>query len=251
MISSVCLGSPQSFLRPPRCVAVSAASAPPAVCSSVTLYDVLGIAAGASGREIKVAYRRLALECHPDVAAVERRGASAVEFMRVRAAYETLSDPEKRADYDLSVTTAVDAGRRWAPFRPPRTHPPHDVTASPSSRRPVSPTVRRPLLQAATCHAPLRRTRHVRRSSPLIPLALVVRGPRPPAWRRGRLVLLRWGVHEDTSYVIFRFGDSGVCAFMCGLGEDREQASTERRREGRRRKEGGAVMWNENRVSGT
>ncbi|RWW70953.1 hypothetical protein BHE74_00021341 [Ensete ventricosum] len=210
MISSVCLGSPQSFLRPPRCVAVSAASAPPAVCSSVTLYDVLGIAAGASGREIKVAYRRLALECHPDVAAVERRGASAVEFMRVRAAYETLSDPEKRADYDLSVTTAVDAGRRWAPFRPPRT-----------------------------------------RSSPLIPLALVVRGPRPPAWRRGRLVLLRWGVHEDTSYVIFRFGDSGVCAFMCGLGEDREQASTERRREGRRRKEGGAVMWNENRVSGT
>ncbi|THU63965.1 hypothetical protein C4D60_Mb01t21420 [Musa balbisiana] len=117
MISSLCLASPKSFFRPPRCVAASAAAAPPAVCSSVTLYDVLGIAAGASGREIKAAYRRLALECHPDVAAVERRGASAVEFMRVHAAYETLSDPEKRADYDRSVVTAVDAGRRWAPFR--------------------------------------------------------------------------------------------------------------------------------------
>ncbi|URD76136.1 DnaJ domain [Musa troglodytarum] len=125
MISSLCLASPKSFLRPPRCVAASAAAAPPAVCSSVTLYDVLGIAAGASGREIKAAYRRLALACHPDVAAVERRGASAVEFIRVHAAYETLSDPEKRADYDRSVMTAVEAGRRTSSYsygrRCPRT----------------------------------------------------------------------------------------------------------------------------------
>ncbi|KAF2306247.1 hypothetical protein GH714_015957 [Hevea brasiliensis] len=49
--------------------------------------------------DIKSAYRRLARTCHPDVA-LDRKDTSADEFMKIHAAYSTLSDPEKRAVYD-------------------------------------------------------------------------------------------------------------------------------------------------------
>ncbi|ESW29909.1 hypothetical protein PHAVU_002G108600 [Phaseolus vulgaris] len=91
-------------------------------CSS--LYDILGIPAGASSQEIKAAYRRLARVCHPDVAAIDRKNSSADEFMKIHAAYSTLSDPDKRANYDRSLfrrqrplsTAAVFSGytrRNW------------------------------------------------------------------------------------------------------------------------------------------
>ncbi|XP_009391200.2 chaperone protein dnaJ 11, chloroplastic [Musa acuminata AAA Group] len=76
----------------PRLLTVAAAS---------SLYEVLGVPASASGQEIKAAYRRLALECHPDV------GASADQFLRVHAAYSTLSDPDKRADYDRRLVDSA------------------------------------------------------------------------------------------------------------------------------------------------
>ncbi|KAK1303256.1 hypothetical protein QJS10_CPB11g01967 [Acorus calamus] len=65
-----------------------------------SLYDVLGIPAVATGQEIKAAYRSLALACHPDAAGPK---SSSVEFMRVHAAYATLSDPSRRADYDRGL----------------------------------------------------------------------------------------------------------------------------------------------------
>ncbi|KAL3733330.1 hypothetical protein ACJRO7_022803 [Eucalyptus globulus] len=73
--------------------------------SSSSLYDVLGIRAGATGQEIKTAYRRLARVLHPDVAASAGAGAAAAgrEFMRVHEAYATLSDPDRRADYDRTL----------------------------------------------------------------------------------------------------------------------------------------------------
>ncbi|KAG9442609.1 hypothetical protein H6P81_018463 [Aristolochia fimbriata] len=71
--------------------------ASPKRAQSTSLYDVLGITAGATRQEIKAAYRRLARVCHPDV---RKDAASEAEFMRIHAAYATLSDPEKRADYD-------------------------------------------------------------------------------------------------------------------------------------------------------
>src|SRR5512134_2342289 len=62
------------------------------------LYEILGLSRKASGEDIKKAYRRLAREYHPDVnpdpAAEER-------FKEVTAAYEILSDPQKRQQYDL------------------------------------------------------------------------------------------------------------------------------------------------------
>lgn len=73
-----------------------------AACSS--FYEILGISTGASCQEIKTAYRRLARTCHPDaVLATNRKDSSAGEFMRIHAAYSTLSDPEKRADYDRKL----------------------------------------------------------------------------------------------------------------------------------------------------
>jgi len=60
-------------------------------------YDVLGVPREASQEEIKRAYRQLARKYHPDVSTetdAEER------FKEVNAAYEALSDPEKRSMYD-------------------------------------------------------------------------------------------------------------------------------------------------------
>jgi molecular chaperone DnaJ len=61
-------------------------------------YEVLGVARGASGDEIKRAYRSLAREHHPDVARDKARAEH--HFKEINEAYEVLSDPNKRAQYD-------------------------------------------------------------------------------------------------------------------------------------------------------
>ncbi|WOL09694.1 hypothetical protein Cni_G18447 [Canna indica] len=111
--------SPSALRSPAVSAAYAAASdrghaaptavAPPSSPPASSLYGVLGVSSRASGQEIKAAYRRLALECHPDVVRTGRRGASAEEFMRVHAAYATLSDPGKRAEYDRELTAAAAA----------------------------------------------------------------------------------------------------------------------------------------------
>jgi len=60
------------------------------------LYAVLGVGRDATLTAIKRAYRKLAKRFHPDVASAE----SAEDFRHVQAAYETLSDSERRRRYD-------------------------------------------------------------------------------------------------------------------------------------------------------
>ncbi len=61
-------------------------------------YDILGVARDASGDEIKRAYRSLAREHHPDVA--NDKSTAEHRFKEINEAYEVLSDPNKRAQYD-------------------------------------------------------------------------------------------------------------------------------------------------------
>ncbi len=64
---------------------------------SQDLYDLLGVARDADADSIKKAYRRLARQLHPDV---NPDPAAQEQFKQVSAAYEVLSDPQKRAAYD-------------------------------------------------------------------------------------------------------------------------------------------------------
>ncbi|MGM0622644.1 MAG: DnaJ domain-containing protein, partial [Campylobacterota bacterium] len=64
---------------------------------SKSLYQTLEINENASEAEIKKAYRRLARKYHPDI----NKDAGAEEkFKEINAAYEVLSDPQKKAQYD-------------------------------------------------------------------------------------------------------------------------------------------------------
>src|SRR2546428_3966336 len=71
-------------------------------------YVVLGVQRDASEADIKKAYRRLAMECHPD----RNNGDKAAEerFKLVTEAYEVLRDPEKRAAYDRYGVAGVGRG---------------------------------------------------------------------------------------------------------------------------------------------
>jgi molecular chaperone DnaJ len=70
-------------------------------------YDLLGVSRDASEAEIKKAYRKLAMEYHPD-----RNSAAEAEarFKQITEAYEVLRDPQKRAAYDRYGKAGVGAG---------------------------------------------------------------------------------------------------------------------------------------------
>src|SRR5919107_1320808 len=82
-------------------------------CGRGTLYDVLQVSPWCEPEVIQAAYRALARTRHPDV----NRDADAEEQMRrLNVAYQTLSDPERRARYDEEL--ALEAARPIVTARP-------------------------------------------------------------------------------------------------------------------------------------
>ena len=76
-------------------------------------YATLGVARDASSDDIRRAYRRLARELHPDI---NPDPVTQERFKEVTAAYEVLSDPEKRQMYDLGADPRGPGG--GSPFGP-------------------------------------------------------------------------------------------------------------------------------------
>jgi DnaJ-class molecular chaperone len=75
-------------------------------------YTTLGISKNASEAEIKAAYRKMAMKHHPD------RGGDEKTFKEVNAAYETLSDPQKKQMIDMGVdpNSQHTSYRQGSPF---------------------------------------------------------------------------------------------------------------------------------------
>src|SRR6056297_373554 len=72
-------------------------------------YEVLGIGRDASAEEIKKAYRKLAVKFHPDKNPGDKD--SEEKFKEVSEAYEVLSDPSKRQQYDQFGHQAFGPGQ--------------------------------------------------------------------------------------------------------------------------------------------
>jgi molecular chaperone DnaJ len=65
-------------------------------------YHILGVSPTATGEEIKKAYRALAMRFHPD-----RNPGAETRFNAVQSAYELLSDPKRRAEYNQSINNRI------------------------------------------------------------------------------------------------------------------------------------------------
>ncbi len=71
-------------------------------------YEVLGVTRTATEVEMKIAFRKAAMECHPDRNPGDK--AAEARFKEVNEAYQALSDPQKRSAYDRFGHSAFEQG---------------------------------------------------------------------------------------------------------------------------------------------
>ena len=81
---------------------------------SATLYEVLEVSPEATLQDIKKAYRRLALQYHPDRNAPENKEEATIKFRQVSEAYEVLSDADRRRNYDSSLINRHESGYHYS-----------------------------------------------------------------------------------------------------------------------------------------
>jgi molecular chaperone DnaJ len=71
-------------------------------------YEILGVSRTAEEREIKKAYKRLAMKYHPDRNQGDKEAEA--KFKEIKEAYEVLTDAQKRAAYDQYGHAAFEQG---------------------------------------------------------------------------------------------------------------------------------------------
>lgn len=87
----------------------------PSPAQSLTLYGVLGVRQDVVGADLKTAYRRMALQWHPDRC---REPNAHEQFIAIQHAYEILSNPRMRGRYDAGLRLAATAPVEQKPLDP-------------------------------------------------------------------------------------------------------------------------------------
>ncbi|XP_005096253.1 dnaJ homolog subfamily B member 9 [Aplysia californica] len=76
-------------------------------CGAQDYYEVLGLKKDASAKDIKKAFRKLALKYHPDK---NKEEGAKEKFLEIGKAYDVLSDPEKKKKYDMFGDDGSNSG---------------------------------------------------------------------------------------------------------------------------------------------